>query len=149
MFVRDWIPASGGWTQHRKLVAYRTTTVVYGMVAAVIAWLGPITSVLELLLFGFAMVVPPAVAVTFSLYWKRTTEAGAFWGMTLGFAGGLSWYALTEWVYPGSTTMDPSYATTIIPLIGVPVISLLTQEHSHGRDAFFARLAPDFRQGQP
>ena len=148
MFVRDWIPASRDWTQARKLRAYRTTTVIYGMGAAVIAWLGPITSILELLLFGFAMVVPPAVAVTFSLYWKRTTEAGAFWGITLGFGGGLVWYVLTEWIYPGSTTIDPSYATTIIPLIAVPTISLLTTDHSSGKEAFFARLSPAYERSR-
>jgi SSS family solute:Na+ symporter len=143
MFVRDWIPGSKGWTQDERLRAYRRTTILYGLGAAVIAWLGPITSILGLLLFGFAMVVPPAVAVTYSLYWKRTTEAGAFWGMTAGFAGGLLWYAVTQLVFPeAGEVIDPSYPTTIIPLVAVPVISLLTREHVEGRDAFFAKLAP-------
>jgi Na+/proline symporter len=143
MFVRDWIPGSKAWTQDTRLRAYRGTTIVYGMAAAVIAWLGPITSILGLLLFGFAMVVPPAVAVTFSLYWKRTTEAGAFWGMTAGFAGGLIWYAVTHFVFPeGGEVIDPSYPTTIIPLVAVPVISLLTRDHVEGKAAFFAKLAP-------
>ena len=141
MFVRDWIPGSHAWSQSRKLRAYRLTTIVYGMAAAVIAWLGPITSILELLLFGFAMVVPPAIAVTFSLYWKRTTEAGAFFGMALGFAGGLAWYALTHFGFT-NTSIDPSYPTTIIPLIAVPVISLLTADHVAGRETFFAKLQP-------
>lgn len=143
MFVRDWIPASKQWTQHQKLRAYRLTTIVYGMAAAVIAWLGPITSILDLLLFGFAMVVPPAIAVTYTLYWKRTTEAGAFYGMALGFGGGLIWYALTHFVWPEQAdAIDPSYPTTIIPLVAVPVISLLTMDRAEGKAAFFARLAP-------
>jgi SSS family solute:Na+ symporter len=143
MFVRDWIPSSSRWTQHERLRAYRRTTIIYGMGAAIVAWLGPITSILDLLLFGFAMVVPPAIAVTFSLYWKRTTEAGAFWGMTLGFAGGLIWYALTHLMFPTQgESIDPSYPTTIIPLIAVPVISLLTSDSTAGREAFFAKLAP-------
>jgi SSS family solute:Na+ symporter len=143
MFVRDWIPSSRDWPQERKLGAYRRTTVIYGMLAAVIAWLGPITSILELLLFGFAMVVPPAIAVTFALYWKRTTEAGAFFGMAFGFAGGLIWYALTHFVWEEqANAIDPSYATTIIPLIAVPLISLLTPDRAEHKDAFFARLAP-------
>lgn len=142
MFVRDWIPASHGWTQSERLRAYRTTTIVYGMGAAVIAWLGPITSILDLLLFGFAMVVPPALAVTYSLYWQRTTEAGAFWGMVLGFAGGLIWYALTHFVYPTQgESIDPSYPTFFIPLIAIPVISLLTPPQTQGRAEFFTRLA--------
>jgi SSS family solute:Na+ symporter len=142
MFVRDWIPASKGWTQHERLRAYRWTTVIYGMGAAVVAWLGPITSILDLLLFGFAMVVPPALAVTYLLYWKRTTEAGAFWGMVLGFAGGLIWYALTHFIFvEQGESIDPSYPTTIIPLIAIPVISLLTPDRREGRDAFYARVA--------
>jgi solute:Na+ symporter, SSS family len=140
MFVRDWIPRSAQWAQARKLRAYRTTTVIYGMLAAVVAWLGPITSVLELLLFGFAMVVPPAVAVTFSLYWKRTTEAGAFWGIALGFASGLVWYVLSEWIFPDRSWVDPSFATLIVPMIAVPAISLFTSEQDSS--AFFARLRP-------
>lgn len=143
MFVRDWIPSSVQWSQDRRLRAYRRTTVLYGMGAAVVAWLGPITSILELLLFGFAMVVPPAIAVTFALYWRRTTEAGAFWGMTLGFAGGLIWYALTHFAFPAAgEAIDPSYPTLIIPLVAIPVISLMTREDPVDREAFFARLRP-------
>jgi Na+/proline symporter len=141
MFVRDWIPSSKSWDQSRRLRAYRTTTIIYGMAAATIAWLGPIVSILDLLLFGFAMVVPPAIAVTYLLYWKRTTEAGAFYGILLGAAGGLIWYALTHLGFTGDgDALDPSYATTLIPLVAVPLISLLTPEGVEGRDVFYARL---------
>jgi SSS family solute:Na+ symporter len=143
MFVRDWLPRSHTWTQDRRLRAYRMTTIVYGMGAAVIAWLGPITSILDLLLFGFAMVVPPAVAVTYALYWRRTTEAGAFWGIALGFGGGLLWYGLTHFVFPDQGDwIDPSYFTLIIPLVAVPVISLLTSDSSARQQEFFAKLHP-------
>ena len=95
-----------------------------------------------MLLFGFAMVVPPALAVTYTLYWKRTTEAGAFWGMLLGLVGGLGWYVLTNFaVIEQAESIDPSYPTTLIPLIAIPVISLLTPDHVSGKDAFFAKLA--------
>jgi SSS family solute:Na+ symporter len=144
MFVRDWIPSSAGWSQDKRLRAYRTTTIIYGMAAAVAAWLGPITSILDLLLFGFAMVVPPAIAVTYALYWKRTTEAGAFYGMALGFAGGLIWYALTHFLWPEQAdVVDPAYPTTIIPLVAIPVISLMTDDRAEGKEAFFARLAAE------
>jgi Na+/proline symporter len=94
MFVRDWFRGSASWPGERKLRAYRAVTVVYGLAAALVAWLGPIGSILDLLLFGFAMVVPPAIAAGYVLYWKRTTEAGAFWGIVLGYALGLAWYVL-------------------------------------------------------
>jgi Na+/proline symporter len=81
--------------------------------------------------------------VTFALYWKRTTEAGAFYGMALGFAGGLIWYALTHFVWrEQADAIDPSYPTLLIPLIAVPAISLLTRDHAERKEAFFARLAP-------
>ena len=87
------------------------------------------------------MVVPPALAVTFTLYWRRTTEAGAFWGMALGFAGGLIWYALTHFVFiEQGESIDPSYATTLIPLIAIPAISLLTQENADRRQGFYERI---------
>jgi Na+/proline symporter len=94
------------------------------------------------------MVVPPAISVTFTLYWRRTTERGAFWGMLLGYVGGGVWFALIKWALwmdlqapVGSTPLrelatflltrdgvglDPSYVTLAIPLIVVPVVSLLT-----------------------
>ncbi len=132
MFVRDWLPGSPSWAPPRRLRAYRTTTVVYGMLAALIAWLGPVGSILGLLLFGFAMVVPPAIAVGYVLYWRRTTEAGAFWGIVTGYALGLLWYALAP-----AGALDASYVTTIIPLVVVPAVSLLTPAQPSGSDAFY------------
>jgi solute:Na+ symporter, SSS family len=138
MFVRDWIPQSQQWDGPRKLRAYRITTIVYGALAGVVAWLGPVGSILDLLLFGFAMVVPPAIAAGYVLYWPRTTESGVFWGIVLGYALGLVWYlAMPE-------EIDPSYITTIVPLVVVPTLSLLTREGAEGRDAFYrvVRTAP-------
>ena len=125
MFVRDWLPASRAWTQERKLRAYRITTVVYGIGAALLAWVAADRgiSLLQLLLLGYAMVVPPAISVAFTLYWQRTTEAGAFWGMALGYGAGVVWYFL----FHASTGIDPSHPTTIVPIIAVPLISLLTR----------------------
>jgi Na+/proline symporter len=151
MLVRDWIPSSAEYSSERRLRMYRRVTVGYAVLAALVAWwlaTQTDTSILDLLLFGFAMVVPPAVAVTFTLYWRRTTERGAFWGMLLGYVGGGVWFALIKWALwmdlqapAGSTPLrelvtflltrdgvglDPSYVTLAIPLIVVPVVSLLT-----------------------
>jgi Na+/proline symporter len=131
MLVRDWIPGSRSWEGPRKLRAYRITTVIYGALAALLASLAPVGSLLDLLLFGFAMVVPPAIAVGFLLYWQHTTEAGVFWGIVLGYALGLAWYLFM----PGD--VDPSYITTLVPLVVVPVVSLMTPQEAKGRDAFY------------
>ena len=63
---------------------------VYGLVAGLIAWQAEIGSVLDLLLVGFAMVVPPAVALGYVIYWPRATERGAFWGIVSGYGVGLA-----------------------------------------------------------
>jgi SSS family solute:Na+ symporter len=132
MFVRDWLPGSPRWQPHRRLRAYQLTTVIYGMIAALVAWLGPVGSILDLLLFGFAMVVPPAIAVGYVLYWPRTTERGAFWGILTGYVLGLFWYMLTP-----ADALDPSYVTTLVPLVVVPVVSLATADQSAGSEPFY------------
>jgi SSS family solute:Na+ symporter len=164
LFLRDWVPAYRGLAPTRQLAALRWTTVIYGLGAAVLAWRADITSILELLLLGFAMVVPPAVAVGFVLYWRRTTELGAFAGIGVGYFAGLLWYlgglllaraaesgdapvllggvaqafaAEAEWT-------DPSYVTTILPFIVVPIVSLLDRraDDAGRREEFYDRLAP-------
>ena len=163
MIVQDWIPFSHKWTPEKKLRAFKITTVIYGIIGATFAWAAPIGSILKLLLFGFAVVVPPAIAVGYLIYWKRTTEAGAFWGIAIGYGTGIVWYGLinladyigftvqddsgsfarlfhTLFVYKGDG-IDPSYPTTFIPLFAVPVISLLTREDTEGKEAFYDTLA--------
>lgn len=162
MFVTDWIPGTKSWSTERKLRAFRWTTVVYGAVAGTIAWRGQIGSILDLLLLGFAMVVPPAIAVGYLIYWRKTTEKGAFWGMISGYGTGLGWYLLIRWadaaqltapagsglfrrlahflfVYRGEG-IDPSYATTLIPLVAVPLISLLTPDPEDAGREFYEIL---------
>jgi SSS family solute:Na+ symporter len=149
LFVNDWIPGSKNFSEKKKLRAYKITTVVYGLVATTIAWLADITSVLQLLLLGFAMVVPPAIAITYIFYWKKTTEKAVFYAMVLGYGGGLLhwllntlyegaenataggfaqyWYelcqALGEW-------RDPTFTATLVPLFVIPLVSLLHPQDS-------------------
>ncbi len=158
MFVNDWIPGSKDFSDEKRLHAYKITTVIYGFVATTIAWKANISSVLQLLLLGFAMVVPPAIAIAYIFYWKRTTEKAAFFGMLAGYAGGLthwglntlykgvdnataggfaqSWYELTqslgEW-------QDPTFSATIIPLVAIPLLTLLSSsgEENELKEKFY------------
>ncbi len=166
MFVRDWLPFTRGYDSRRRLRAYRATTVVYAVVAALAAWVVATrtsVSLLDLLLFGFAMVVPPAVAVGYVIYWPRTTERGAWWGMAAGYGAGMVWFALTKaalaagfdapegasavrrllvWCFTaGGEGVDPSYVTTFVPLVVIPVVSRLTVDAAGDRERFYARLA--------
>jgi SSS family solute:Na+ symporter len=164
MFVRDWL-RSENWSSERKLKAYRVSTVVYGLVAAALAWINAQywhLSVLDMLLFGFSMVVPPAIAVTYLIYWRRTTESGAFWGIASGLVTGLLWFAAIQWAgiakfevdatsselarfaywcFRKDGGVDPSYLTTLIPLVVVPVVSLLTERRTEGEQQFYDVLA--------
>lgn len=149
MFVNDWIPGSKNFSSDKKLRAYKIVTIIYGIVAALIAWLGNISSVLQLLLLGFAMVVPPAIAIAYVFYWKRTTEKAAFWGMLTGFAGGLiTWLLNTLFDGPENATAggfaqswyemitylgewrDPSFLTLLLPIFVIPIMSLMEPNHA-------------------
>ncbi|HAJ76836.1 MAG TPA: hypothetical protein DCM64_10315 [Gammaproteobacteria bacterium] len=169
MFVNDWVPGSKNFSSEQQLRAYKVVTVIYGTVAALIAWLGNISSVLQLLLLGFAMVVPPAIAVTYVFYWRRTSEVAAFCGMAAGFVGGLAmwlfntlyagvenataggfaqwWYELIEYL---GEWRDPSFITLLVPLITIPVLTLLmpNKESDQQRyDEFYkklGRIQPNF-----
>ncbi len=133
MFVRDWLPVGRTGTESEMLKAYRITTVVYGLVAALAAWGVSTTdiSLLDMLLLGYAMVVPPAIAIGYLFYWKRTSEAGLFWGMAIGYLSGVVWYI---WTRVSDATLDTSYITTLVPLVLIPLISLATHRLGSGRD---------------
>ena len=153
MFVRDWLPFTRNYSSDQQLKAYRITTTIYAFVAALAAWFVATyttISILDLLLFGFAMVVPPAVSLGYLVYWPRTTEKGAYWGMAVGYAAGLIWFALIKialsvgfaapegaglirriFVYcftVGGEGIDPSYLTFFVPLVVVPLVSLMTSQ---------------------
>ena len=162
MFVNDWLPFSRNLSSIGRLRAYQITTVIYGFAAAFIASYDNIGSILKFLLLGFAAVVPPAIAVGYLIYWKRTTEQGALWGILLGYVIGVAWWLVIQFApavasyLPQSMTadgswfhycfvedgegVDPSYVTTLVPLVVVPVVSLLTKEHNTGRAEFYNRI---------
>jgi len=162
MFVNDWIPGSKQFSKEKRLKAYKLTAVIYGLVATFIAWQANITSVLQLLLLGFAMVVPPAIAITFMFYWRKTSEKAAFYGILLGYGGGLLhwilntlfdgvesataggfpqyWYELVEGLGKWS---DPTFSATLIPLFVIPILTLIypdDHENSEYAKSFYKTL---------
>jgi Na+/proline symporter len=170
MFVRDWLPFARNYSSAQNLRAYRVTTIIYGGLAAALAYVWSIAdspiSILDILLFGFAVVVPPAIAVGYVIYYRKTTEAGAYWGMVTGYAGGVVWYGAIRWAEwidhsaPEGTSaitrathllfkdflgsgqgLDPSYLTTILPLIAVPLVSSMTTSDRKGEEKFYDILS--------
>ena len=123
LFVRDWLPARMRATPEGTLRAYRIATLGYGVLSGFLSLLVVRSglSLLSLLLFGYATVVPPAIALFYLIYWRRTTEPAVLWGMGLGYGAGVVFYAL---VRLGVMTLDPSYASTLVPLVVIPLLSL-------------------------
>ena len=123
------------------------------------------------------MVLPAAIVVAFVLYWRRTTEQGAYWGMLTGYAAGVVWFALVKWALwigllapEGASApvrllvtlltgqgegLDPAYVTTVVPLLVVPAVSLFTTLSPERESQFRARLAgttdlgPETEAGPP
>ena len=92
MFVNDWIPAAKAYDSDRVLRAYKIVTVLYGTAAAVIAWLGNISSVLQLVLWGLLWLCP-GFAVGYVFYWRRKSRAySGVWrpGLQAGWRCGCS-----------------------------------------------------------
>ncbi len=155
MFVNDWVPGAQQFSNEKKLQFYRVTTLLYGLLAATIAVFADLSSVLKLLLFGFAMVIPPAVAIAFVIYDKSTSEQGAYWGIFAGYATGLiAWLmqnvfdglAFLQWQIPGTgltwmALFDPAYWATLVPLLVVPVISRIKREQDSAAEEFYRQLA--------
>lgn len=162
MFVNDWVPGAKSFNSDQQLRAYKIVAVIYGSVGAIIASLGYIGSVLQLLLLAFALIVPPAVAVTFVIYWRRTSEQAAYWGMAAGFAGALIMWlfntlfdgvenatagGFAQWWYELITYLgewrDPSFASLLLPMIVIPVVTQLcpnTAADNERHDAFYGKL---------
>ncbi len=137
LFVRDWLPRRVTADAEGTLRAYRIATVVYGVLSGFLSLLVVKSgiSLLSLLLFGYATVVPPAIALFFLIYWRRTTEASVLWGMGLGYGASVVSYAL---VRGGLSTYDPSYASTLIPLVVIPLVALVTKpSEDAGADRFY------------
>jgi Na+/proline symporter len=144
LFVRDWMPARFSDTPQKTLKAYRAATVGYGVVSALLSLAVVKTgiSLLSLLLFGYATVVPPAIALFYLFYWPRATERALVWGMGLGYAASIAAYAAVRF---GWSDWDPSYASTLVPLVAVPLLVAFDRPASDTddrarRDAFFATL---------
>ncbi len=162
MFVNDWVPGSKQFSQEKRLKAYKLTSVIYGLVATVIAWQANISSVLQLLLLGFAMVVPPAIAIAYLFYWRRTSERAAFYGILAGYVTGLLHWSLNtlfdgaefataggfpqfwyESIHVLGEWSDPTFSATLIPLVVIPVLTLLYPDTLEGNEqakAFYTTL---------
>ena len=74
--------------------------------------------------------------------WNLTT----WWATAVGFAandGSAFWRRGAYYCFASDGVgVDPSYITTLLPLILVPLISVVTADDADHKDAFYARLRP-------
>jgi Na+/proline symporter len=130
MVVNDWIPASKKYSLSKKLWVYRITSVIYGLLAASIAcYFGYVVgtaSVLQWLLLGYAMVVPPAIAIGYIFYVQHTAEEAVYWGIASGYFLGLGAWVLDKLVFHHEQDIT-AYITTLVPLVVIPNLSLIMQ----------------------
>ncbi|RMF94433.1 MAG: sodium:solute symporter family protein [Candidatus Schekmanbacteria bacterium] len=135
MIVEDWVCSVTNLTPRGKIIGFRATTVLYGYTAAITAMLFPVASVLKLLLFAFAVVVPPATAIAYIIYYRATTEYAVFWGMLIGYSGGLLWY-----LFGNTDKIDPVFICLFSPLILIPILSRVTAYDYDEAKKFYERL---------
>uniref|UniRef100_A0A8C4M0H2 Sodium/glucose cotransporter 1 n=1 Tax=Equus asinus asinus TaxID=83772 RepID=A0A8C4M0H2_EQUAS len=89
------------------------------LIGVSIAWVPIVQSAQSGQLFDYIQSItsylgPPIAAVfLLAIFWKRTTESGAFWGLILGFLVGLA-RMITEFAYGTGSCMEPSNCPTII-----------------------------------
>ena len=107
------------------------------------------------------MVVPPAIAITFMFYVKRTSEVAVFWSISAGFFGGLSHWGLNtlfanaqhqnaggfgqtwyEFSHMLGEWSDPTFSATLIPLAVIIIFIIVAPERKESAIAnkFYADL---------
>jgi len=127
MFVNDWISASKEYSAEKKLKTYRKTSILYGFVAAMIAlYFGYVVgtaSVLKWLLLGYAMVVPPAIAIGYIFYVKATSEKAVYWGIASGYMSGLIAWVSNNLAFKLEEDIA-AYFTTLVPILVISNMSL-------------------------
>ena len=117
IFDPPWSPAA--FSRWGKL-----TTVVIGVGAVALA-LPEVRAIFWFVLFawsGLASAFTPVVLC--SLFWKRTTRAGAIAGMIAGFAGAVGWVLFFKAQFYDLYEMIPGFALGFAATVGV---SLLTE----------------------
>lgn len=118
----------------RRLAACgKLVTVVIGAIALALA-LGEVRMVFWFVLFawsGLASAFAPVVLC--SLFWKRTTRAGAIAGMLAGFLTALLWVVFFKARFSDLYEMLPGFAAGFLATI---TVSLLTQTPSGAEDDY-------------
>jgi SSS family transporter len=123
--VRDVIQKSlDSAVPDRRLALYgKLTTLVVGAAALAFA-LGEVRVIFWFVLFawsGLASAFAPVVLC--SLFWKRTTRAGAVWGMAAGFLTAVAWVVFFKAGFHDLYEMLPGFLAGFAVTIGVSLVT--------------------------
>jgi sodium/proline symporter len=134
------------WSEKRLSFYGKLTTVVIGAGAIVMA-LAEVRMVFWFVLFawsGLACAFAPVVLC--SLFWKRTTRAGAIAGMIGGFVTTVTWVVFFKEGFYDLYEMLPGFAAGFLCTIGVSLMTEPPEGAAEELDAVRAAVGPVFRR---
>jgi sodium/proline symporter len=135
------------WSERRLSIYGKLTTVVIGAGALTMA-LAEVRMVFWFVLFawsGLACAFAPVVLC--SLFWKRTTRAGAIAGMVGGFSTTVAWVLFFKEGFYDLYEMLPGFAAGLLITIGVSSVTKPPKGAEAEMEAVKAEVGPVFRRG--
>jgi len=133
------------WSEKRLSFYGKLTTVVIG-VGAIFMALAEVRMVFWFVLFawsGLACAFTPVVLC--SLFWKRTTRAGAIAGMIGGFVTTVTWVLFFKEGFYDLYEMLPGFAAGFLSTIGVSLLTQVPEGAAEEFDAVKEAVGPVFR----
>jgi len=133
------------WSEKRLSFYGKLTTVVIG-VGAIFMALAEVRMVFWFVLFawsGLACAFTPVVLC--SLFWKRTTRAGAIAGMIGGFVTTVAWVLFFKEGFYDLYEMLPGFAAGFLCTIGVSLLTEVPEGAAEEFDAVKEAVGPVFR----
>ncbi len=134
----------------RRLSFYgKVTVVVLGLAALVVA-LMEARVIFWFVLFAWsglaAAFVPPVLC---ALFWRRTTLAGAAWGMLAGFVVTVGWVLLFKAQFYDLYEMLPGVAIGLLVTVGVSLVTAPPEGAEAEFDAVWEKLGSAFGKDAP
>jgi sodium/proline symporter len=124
----------------------KAVTVVIGVAAVALA-LAEVRMVFYFVLFawsGIAAAFTPVVLC--SLFWKRTTRAGAIAGMLGGFITTVAWVLFFKERFYDLYEMIPGFAAGFVCTVGVSLLTTADTEAIQELEEARVRVGPVFRR---
>jgi len=112
----------------KVLFMSRITTAVAGVLCMVIAIaMYDSTRILDIVYFAYTLRGSLFVVLLLGIYWKKTSQKGAIWGMLVTAVVGLAWVAFkaVSGTYPINPQFSETYASVIAALFSTIIFSLI------------------------